>query len=98
MDRRGINRFCAIAPVIMSALAIGLIASVLLFHWETHQPGGDEGAAAHLFQLLIGSQFPLIALYLVTADWSRWTRRARQVAVQAGAIALALAPVAYLHL
>jgi hypothetical protein len=98
MDRHTINRICAGAPLVMSALAIGLLASVLVFHWETPPPGGDEGMAAHLFQLLIGGQALLIVAYLATADLTRRTRVAGQVALQIAAIAVAFAPVAYFHL
>jgi len=82
----------------MSALAISLLASVLLFRRETPQPNGDEGAAAHIFQLLIGGQASILAVYLITADWSRWPRVAGQFALQVGAILIAFAPVAYFHM
>ena len=98
MTRQTINRICANAPIVMSVLATGLLLTVLLFHWETPQPDGDEGTAAHLFQLLIGAQVPLIAAYLITTDWSQWQRVSRWAVIQVGAIVIALTPVAYFHL
>jgi hypothetical protein len=53
----------------------------------------DEGAAAHIWQLLMAGQLPIIAFYAVT--WlPRAPRTALQVlAVQLGAALAALAPV-----
>jgi hypothetical protein len=98
MDRRKINGICAIIPIFMSALAISLLLSVLLFHSNTPQPDGDEGSAAHLFQLLTGGQVPFIAVYLITADWRRWVSVAGRLSLQLGAILAAFAPVAYFHM
>ena len=98
MTQQTINRTCASVPIIMSVLALCLLMAVLLFQGGTPQPDGDEGTVAHLFQLLIGGQAPFIAVYLITADWSRWQRVAGRIAVQVGAIGVALGPVAYFHL
>ena len=56
----------------------------------------DEGAAAHIWQLLMGGQVPVVAFHAV-----KWLPRApgtalRILAVQAGAALAALAPVYWL--
>jgi hypothetical protein len=58
----------------------------------------DEGAAAHIFQLLIAIQIPFVLAFLITADWRRVTQVAGFVALQAAAIALAFGPVAFFKL
>ena len=53
---------------------------------------------AHLWQILIVLQFPLVALFLATADWRRPGDVAKRVALQVVALALAMAPVAMFRL
>jgi hypothetical protein len=96
VSRETINRVCAIVPIVMSALAVLLLAFAFATGWG--QGHGDEGAAAHLWQLLIGGQAPFVLGFLATADWDRWRRVAGPLALQVGALVLALAPVAYFKL
>jgi hypothetical protein len=58
----------------------------------------DEGSAAHLFQLLIGGQIPIVAFFAV--KWlPRTPRQALQVlALQAGAALLPMSVVFFLKL
>ena len=58
----------------------------------------DEGAVAHIWQLLMAGQLPVLLFFAVT-----WLRRApRQtlgvLALQAGAVLAAMAPVFYFNL
>jgi hypothetical protein len=96
VSRETINRVCAIVPIVMSALAVLLLVFAFATGWG--QGHGDEGAAAHLWQLLIGGQAPFVLGFLVTADWDRWQRVAGPFALQVGALAVALFPVAYFRL
>jgi hypothetical protein len=96
MAYKRIHTLTAIAPVVLSLLALALIAAALAFGWERGMK--DEGAVAHTWQLLIAAQLPLIAAFLVTADWGRLRRELTTLAIQAGALAAALAPVAMLRL
>jgi hypothetical protein len=96
VSREAINRVCAIAPIVMSVLALLLLLFAFATGWG--QGHGDEGAAAHLWQLLIGGQAPFVLAFLATADWDRWQRVAGPFALQVGALVLALAPVAYFKL
>lgn len=96
VGRQGINRVCLIAPIVMSLLALLLVAVSLVTGWERGLK--DEGAVAHSFQLLIVLQAPLLAIFLMTADWSRVRRVAGALAIQVAAVGLALSPVAILRL
>ena len=96
IDRRMWNRIAAISPVILSLGALILAVTVIATGWERGLK--DEGAAAHLFQLLIAAEAPLIAAFLATADWRRPAVVARAAACQAAALGLALAPVALFQL
>jgi hypothetical protein len=79
-------------PVAMSVGALGMIVWFVAVHGVVHQP--DEGAQAHLWQLLVAGQVPLIAFFAL-----RWlppaTRPALVVlAVQlAAGLLLAIAPL-----
>lgn len=80
----------------MSLAALCVVAIHIIFTGASHE--ADEGASAHLFQLLMAGQIPIIALFVI-----RWLRPAdkRALMVFASQImlgALACAPVWYLHL
>ena|SRR3984893_12330602 len=96
MCSQKINRSCAIAPIAMSLAAFLLVLVAVATGWGHDTK--DEGAAAHVFQLLIALQIPFILAFLVTADWSRLTRVAAMLSVQVAALVLAFAPVAYFKL
>jgi len=79
-------------PVAMSLGALAMIVWFVAVHGVFHQP--DEGAQAHLWQLLVAAQIPLMAYCAF-----RWFPRAGRpalivLALQAAAILLlAVAPV-----
>ena len=83
-------------PLAMSSAALLLL--LLYVATVGVEPQPDEGAAAHLWQLLIGGQAPFVLGFLATADWERWQRVAVAFALQVGALAVALFPVAYFRL
>lgn len=61
-------------PLAMSLAALTIVLGHAAIYGVVHEP--DEGGAAHLWQLLILGQLPLIALFTL-----RWLRRAaRQTA------------------
>ena len=85
------KRLSARMPVVMSLGAIVLVGLQIAIHGT--KPEVDEGALAHLWQLLMAAQLPLIVLFAC-----RWLRRApRQastiLAVQLVALATAALPV-----
>jgi len=79
-------------PVVMSVGAMMMIVWYVAVHGVVHQP--DEGAQAHLWQLLVAGQVPLI-LYFVFRWLPTATRPALVVlALQAAALMLlAVAPL-----
>ena len=90
-----LKRPSAVLPVAVSVAAILTIVAHIARFGTAPQP--DEGAAAHIWQLLMLSQVPLVAFFAL-----RWVPRVpRQafivLAIQAVSIVAALAPVALLH-
>ena len=79
-------------PVAMSLGALAMIIWFVAAHGVVHQ--SDEGAQAHLWQLLVAGQIPLIAYFAF-----RWLPRARRsallvLALQVAAVLLlAVAPL-----
>ena len=91
------TRASAVLPIAMSLAALGVLAGALLLGWG-RSPDGDEGAAAHLWQLLIAGQVPVVAYFAL-----RWLPAAPReglvvLAAQLGAVVIAAAPVFLLHL
>jgi hypothetical protein len=81
----------AFLPVAMSLGALGVVLVYLAVHGPA--PQEDEGAAAHLWQLLMAAQVPVILFFAI-----RWVpeapRRAVPIlALQVGAALVAVAPV-----
>ena len=73
-------------PVAMSFGALAMIVWFVAVHGVVHQP--DEGAQAHLWQLLVAGQVPLIGYFAF-----RWLPRASRealvvLAIQAAAVVL----------
>jgi hypothetical protein len=79
----------------MSVSALAVVLLVLAFHGPAPQP--DEGAAAHIWQLLMAGQIP-IALFFAIKWIPRNPRQAIPVLVlQVVAALAAMAPVFLLH-
>jgi hypothetical protein len=96
MRREIVTRIAANMPPILSLLAFALVLMSVATGWG--QVPGDEGAAAHIFQLLIVAQLPFIVTYIMTANWRRRGPVMTRIALQLAALVLAVAPVAYYHL
>ena len=86
----------ALVPLIMSFVALALVLGHTAIFGVVHE--ADEGTPAHIFQLLMAGQVPIVAFFAI--KWlPRIPRQALQVlALQAGAGLAALAPVFFLHL
>jgi hypothetical protein len=83
-------------PLLMSGVALAVVAGHLLASGVA--PEADEGAAAHVWQLLIAGQVPVIGWFLL-----RWFPKGRAAAApvlvaQVIALLVATAPVALLGL
>jgi hypothetical protein len=96
MNRQKINRISWTVPVVMSLLAFLLVIAALAT--GNAKSGGDEGAAAHIFQLLIVLQAPFLLAFVVTADWRHWQGSAGRMVLLLGALVIAFAPVALFKL
>jgi hypothetical protein len=85
----------AFLPLAMSLGALATVLTYLAMHGPAPQP--DEGAAAHIWQLLMAGQVPIIALFAIT--WIRKTPKqsALILALQFIAAVAAMAPVYMLH-
>ena len=85
----------ALLPIAMSLLAVAVILTHLARFGIA--PQADEGTSAHLWQLLMGLQVPIIAFFAI-----RWLPESPRpalfvLALQAAAGIAALAPVYFLH-
>ena len=92
----------AFVPVAMSLAALVLLGGAYIYGLArgqsvlVHEP--DEGSIAHLWQLLMALQAPVLAYFAI-----KWLPRApkqtvRVLALQVGAALAAMAPVYFLHL
>ena len=86
----------AFLPLAMSLSALALVLGHLAIFGVVHE--ADEGTPAHLWQLLMAGQLPILAYFAI-----KWLPQApRQtmyvLALQAAAVLAALAPVFFLKL
>ena len=80
----------------MSLLAFALVLVAVATGWGMDVK--DEGAAAHIFHLLVALQIPFMLAFLVTANWGRFRPILVIVSMQLAALALAFGPVHYFRL
>ena len=92
----------ALVPLAMSLTALAVLGGAYIFSVATGHGGlvrePDEGAIAHIWQLLMAGQMPVLAFFAI-----KWLPRApRQtlwvLALQAGAALASMAPVFFLNL
>lgn len=96
MSANAFIRPSALVPLMMSLVALTIVLGHIMFFGTARE--ADEGAAAHLFQLLMAGQLPIIAFFAF-----RWLRRTPKdalvvLASQALAGVAACAPVWYFNL
>lgn len=86
----------AFLPLAMSVAAIVVVLGHIALFGAVRQ--ADEGAVAHLWQLLVAGQLPIVAYFAIR--WLPLTPRSafQVLALQAAAFLAALAPVYLLHL
>jgi len=96
MNVPSIKRPSAFLPLVMSLTALGIVVGHIALFGVARE--ADEGTAAHLWQILMAGQVPIVAYFAV--KWlPRSPGQALQVlALQAGAALVAMAPVFLLHL
>jgi hypothetical protein len=91
----------AYVPLAMSLTALALLLGALVTGLIQHHPlvrEADEGTLAHIWQLLMAGQLPILLYFAI-----RWLPRApRQtlyvLMLQAGAVLASMAPVYFLNL
>jgi hypothetical protein len=85
----------AFLPVAMSIAALGTVLIFIALHGTA--PQSDEGAAAHIWQLLMVVQLPIIGFFAI--KWlPQSPRQALPImALQVCAVLAAMAPVFLLH-
>jgi hypothetical protein len=90
------KRPSAFLPVTMSSVALAVVLAHVTFFGVARE--ADEGVAAHIFQLLIGLQIPIVACFAI--KWlPRSPREGIAVLILQLAVALAaLTPVYALNL
>jgi hypothetical protein len=86
----------ALIPIAMSLAALALVLGDIAMFGVAHE--ADEGAAAHLWQLLMAGQVPVVAYFAL-----KWLPRApgqalRVLALQVAAALAACAPVYWFKL
>jgi hypothetical protein len=94
--RRMVGRPSAFVPVMMSLFALIVVAGYVAIYGTARQT--DEGAAAHIWQLLVCAQVPVVAFFVV-----KWLPKAPRagfcvLAMQLVALLIAATPVFILHL
>lgn len=85
----------AFLPVAMSLGALATVLAYLALHGPA--PQADEGAAAHIWQLLMAAQVPVVLFFAI-----KWLPRSPRQAMpilglQVAAALAAMAPVFLLH-
>lgn len=85
------TRCLMVAPIICSLTALVIVVGNVLARVPSQ---ADEGIAAHLFQLLMAAQFPLVIKFIASADWSKPSRALLGMTEQAVAFAAAFAALA----
>ena len=91
----------AFLPVAMSLVALAIVLVTIATLGVTRVEAGrgdDEGAVAHLWQLLMAGQVPIVAFFMI-----KWLPQSPKpallmLALQIGAALAAMAPVYFLHL
>ena len=81
----------AFLPLAMSVLALVTVAVHVARFGPAPQP--DEGAAAHIWQLLMSGQAPIVALFAIRRIPHAPQQALVVLALQAAAAAAAMAPV-----
>ena len=94
--RSVIGKPSAFLPLAMSLMALTMVLGYVALYGVVRQ--ADEGAVAHLWQLLMAGQMPVVAFFAI-----KWLPRAPRptlcvLGLQAGAVLASIAPVFFLGL
>ena len=86
----------AFLPLAMSLTALAVVLGHIAIYGAARE--ADEGAAAHIWQLLMAGQLPVVAFFAI-----KWLPKAPKaalgvLALQVGAVLASMAPVFYFNL
>ena len=95
MDGAPLKRPSALIPVAMSLAALAAVIGYAAMFGTARQ--ADEGAAAHVWQLLMGGQVPIIAFFTIKWLPTKPRQALAVLALQVGAALAAMFPVWWLH-
>ena len=90
------RQFSAFLPIVMSLLALALVLGHIALFGISHE--ADEGTAAHLWQLLMALQIPIIAFFAIKYLPQNPKQALLVLACQIAAALAACAPVFLLKL
>ena len=85
----------AVIPLVMSFAALVVVLGHIAVSGVGRQP--DEGAAAHIWQLLIAGQLPIVAIFVIMSLPRNPRQTLLVLALQALALLAATAPVFLLN-
>jgi hypothetical protein len=96
MNTSALKQASALLPLAMSFAALALVLVHTAMYGVVHE--ADEGTPAHIFQLLMVAQIPIVAFFAI-----KWVPRNPRSAIlvlvlQAGAVIAAFAPIIILGL
>ena len=100
MSNQTINRVSSYVMLGLSLFAMLLVsgATILTMLGRFNpSPDGDEGTAAHFFQLAMVLLLPTGLAFLATADWHQPVRVARRLVLPAIAIIVAFSTLYYME-
>jgi hypothetical protein len=91
MDGILLRRASALIPLAMSVLALATVIGYAAMFGTARQ--ADEGTAAHIWQLLMAGQLPVIAFFAIKWLPAEPRRALMVLALQIGAALAAMVPV-----
>jgi hypothetical protein len=100
MSEQGVNRISGHIVLGLSLFAMSLVvgATVLAMLGRfSPSPDGDEGTAAHLFQLAVALLLPAGLTFLTTANWEQPGRIAKRLVLPAAALVVAFSTLYYME-
>jgi energy-coupling factor transporter transmembrane protein EcfT len=92
-----VHRISSRIVIALSLIALFTVLTGYLQPPHTQSGRGDEGTAAHIFQISIVLVALTILVYIATADWKRPWQSARPLALPAAFLVLAFAALYYLE-
>jgi hypothetical protein len=90
-----LRRPSALIPVAMSVTALGIVLGYAAMFGVARQ--ADEGAAAHIWQLLMAGQVPVVAFFAIKWLPTQPRQGLLVLALQLGAAVAAMFPVWWFH-